>query len=74
MERAVRSVRSLENIISTFSKVNVDVSSDVKTFMSSGLIFKAFMKYIVASSIAVGYYYTGAQDANSNALVAPSSP
>ena len=62
MERAVRSVRALENIISTFSKVNVDVSSDVKTFMSSGLIFKAFMKYIVASSIGVGYHFSGVED------------
>ena len=55
IEKAIKSVRALENIINTFSKVNVQISEDVKTFMSSGLMFKAFMKYCVASVISVGY-------------------
>lgn len=54
IEKAVKSVRSLENTINTFSKVNTEVSGSVQTFMSAGYIFKAFMKYAIASSISVG--------------------
>lgn len=55
IEKSVKSVRALENIIATFSRVNTSVSADVKTFMSSGLMFKAFMKYCTASVISIGY-------------------
>jgi hypothetical protein len=59
IEKSIKSVRALENIIATFSRINTNVSSDVKTFMSSGLMFKAFMKYSVASVISVGYLTFG---------------
>jgi hypothetical protein len=59
IEKSIKSVRALENIIATFSRINTSVSSDVKTFMSSGLMFKAFMKYCVASVISVGYLSYG---------------
>jgi hypothetical protein len=55
IEKSIKSVRALENVISTFSRVNTNVSADVRTFMSSGQMFKAFMKYSIASSISVGY-------------------
>lgn len=55
IEKSIKSVRALENIIATFSRVNVGVSENVHTFMSSGMMFKAFMKYCVASVISVGY-------------------
>ena len=55
IEKSIKSVRALENIIATFSRVNTSVSADVKSFMSSGMMFKAFMKYCVASVISVGY-------------------
>jgi hypothetical protein len=55
IEQSIKSVRALENIIATFSRINTSVSAEVRTFMSSGLMFKAFMKYMVASSIAIGY-------------------
>ena len=54
IEKSVKGVRALENIIATFTRVNVSVPGEVKTFMSSGLMFKAFMKYCVASAISVG--------------------
>jgi hypothetical protein len=54
IEKSIKSVRALENIISTFSKVNVEVSDNVRTFMSSGSMFKAFMKYCVGSVISIG--------------------
>ena len=48
-------MRALENIISIFSKLSNKSSGDeIHTFMSPGLIFKAFMKYTVATSIAMG--------------------
>lgn len=55
IEKSLKSIRALENVIATFSKVNVGVSDNVKTFMSSGAMYKAFMKYCVASVISVGY-------------------
>jgi hypothetical protein len=59
IEKTFKSNRALENVISTFSKVNNKMSGDsIRTFMSPGLIFKALMKYSVASSISVGYNYT----------------
>jgi hypothetical protein len=59
VEKVFKSNRALENVISTFSKVNNKMSGDhIRTFMSPGLIFKALMKYSVTSSISVGYNYT----------------
>jgi hypothetical protein len=55
IEKTFKSMRALENIISTFSKLsNKSSGDDIKTFMSPGMIFKSFMKYAVASSISVG--------------------
>jgi hypothetical protein len=55
MEKSIKSMRALENIIATFSKLSNKSSGDeIHTFMSPGLIFKAFMKYTVATSIALG--------------------
>ncbi len=58
VEKSIKSVRALENIIATFSRVNTSVSSEVRTFMSNGGMFKAFMNYAVASVISVGYLNT----------------
>jgi hypothetical protein len=55
IEKSIKSVRALENIIATFSRVNTNISAEVKTFMSSGSMFKAFMNYAIASVISVGY-------------------
>ena len=55
VEKSIKSVRALENIISLFTKINVHDEEGIKTFMSSGLMFKAFMKYCVASVISVGF-------------------
>lgn len=57
IESAIKSVRALENVISAFSKINIDASEEIKTFMTSGLMFKTFMKYSVASVISVGYLH-----------------
>jgi hypothetical protein len=57
IESAIKSVRALENVIAAFSRVNTNASDEIKTFMSSGLMFKTFMKYSVASVISVGYLY-----------------
>ena len=55
MEKSIKSMRALENIIAVFSKLSNKSSGDeIHTFMSPGLIFKAFMKYTVATSIAMG--------------------
>ena len=54
LEKSFKSMRALENIIATFSKLNNKVGSDVKSIMSPGLIFKSFMKYSVATSLAIG--------------------
>lgn len=55
LEKSVKSMRALENIIATFTRLsNKSSGDDIKTFMSPGLIFKAFMKYTVATSIALG--------------------
>lgn len=54
IEKTFKSMRALENIISTFSKLNNKSGDDIKTFMSPGMIFKSFMKYAVATSISVG--------------------
>lgn len=54
IEKSIKSVRALENVISVFSKVNLNISEDVRSFMSSGMMYKAFMKYCVASVISVG--------------------
>ncbi len=55
LEKSIKSVRALENIISIFSKVGTHSQDNNKTFMSTAAIFKAFMKYCVASVISVGY-------------------
>lgn len=54
LEKSFKSMRALENIISTFSKLNIKLGADIKSIMSPGLIFKAFMKYSVATSLAIG--------------------
>jgi hypothetical protein len=54
IEKSFKSMRALENIIATFSKISNKIQGDdIKTFMSPGLIFKAFMKYSVAASIQI---------------------
>jgi hypothetical protein len=54
IEKSFKSMRALENIIATFSKISNKIQGDeIKTFMSPGLIFKAFMKYSVATSIGI---------------------
>jgi hypothetical protein len=55
IEKSIKSVRALENIVALFTKINVHDQDGIKTFMSSGLMFKAFMKYCVASVISIGY-------------------
>ena len=55
IEKSFKNVRALENIIATFSKVNANSDKNIKTFMPVGMLFKAFMKYAVASSISVGF-------------------
>ena len=61
MEKSIKSMRALENIIAVFSKLSNKSSGDeIHTFMSPGLIFKAFMKYTVATSIAMGSEVVGA--------------
>jgi hypothetical protein len=54
IEKSFKSMRALENIIAMFSKFNIEAGVDLKGIMSPGLIFKAFMKYASASSIAIG--------------------
>jgi hypothetical protein len=55
LEKSFKSMRALENVISTFSRLsNKAGGDDIQTFMSPGLIFKAFMKYSVATSLALG--------------------
>lgn len=53
MEKSLKSMRALENIIAIFSKINVG-NEKIQTFMSKGLMFKVFMKYTVATSLAIG--------------------
>lgn len=54
LEKSFKSMRALENVIAAFAKLSNKVSGDeIRTFMSPGLIFKAFMKYAVATSIAI---------------------
>jgi hypothetical protein len=62
IERSIKGMRALENIINTFTNVSNKAAkhggsevSKINTFMSPGLIFKALMKYMVASSISVGF-------------------
>jgi hypothetical protein len=50
IEKSFKSMRALENIILTFSKIH-DAN---KSLMSPGLMFKAFMKYAVASCLGLG--------------------
>ena len=53
LEKSFKSMRALENIISTFSKINISSKNSVNPIMSPGLIFKAFTKYAIASSIGI---------------------
>ena len=53
LEKSFKSMRALENIISTFSKINISSKNTVNPIMSPGLIFKAFTKYAIASSIGI---------------------
>jgi len=55
IEKSIKSVRALENIVNIFSKLNIIDNKGVKTFMSPASMFKAFMKYCVASVISVGW-------------------
>jgi hypothetical protein len=55
VENSFKNVRALENVFNTFSKVNVNTSNNIQTFMASGAMFRAFMKYSIASVISVGY-------------------
>jgi hypothetical protein len=50
IEKSFKSMRALENIILTFSKIH----DSNKALMSPGLMFKSFMKYAVASCIGLG--------------------
>jgi hypothetical protein len=52
IEKSMKSMRALENIISTFTKFNYKIGGEM-SIMSPGLIFKAFMKYTVATSIGI---------------------
>ena len=54
LEKSFKSMRALENVIATFSKLNTKQGSEFKSLMSPGMIFKAFMKYSVATSLAIG--------------------
>ena len=54
IEKSLKGMRALENIISMFSKISSNSSTDFSNIMSPGLIFKAFMKYVVATSVAFG--------------------
>lgn len=55
IEKSFKSMRALENVILTFSKIH-DAN---KLLMSPGLMFKAFMKYAVASSLGFGLVKDG---------------
>jgi hypothetical protein len=55
LEKSIKSVRALENIINLFNKINVQSSGEIKTFMNVGMLFKAFTKYCVASVIGLGF-------------------
>lgn len=55
IEKSLKSMRALENIVAMFTKLSNKVSGDeIRTFMAPGLMFKAFTKYAVATSIALG--------------------
>jgi hypothetical protein len=54
IERSIKGVRALENIVNIFNKVNSHSSGEIRTFMNAGLVFKALMKYCVASVIGIG--------------------
>jgi len=60
LEKSFKSMRALENIISTFSKINISSKNAVNPIMSPGLIFKAFTKYAIASSIGIMKKTSGA--------------
>jgi hypothetical protein len=52
IEKSMKSMRALENIIATFTKFNykLDIGPEM---MAPGLIFKSFMKYTVATSLGI---------------------
>ncbi len=54
IDKSVKGMRALENIVSTFAGVGKTGTSG-GTFMTHGQIFKALSDYIVASSIALGF-------------------
>jgi hypothetical protein len=58
LEKSFKSMRALENVILTFSKIH----NTNKSLISPGLIFKAFMKYAVASSLGFGILNTTVAD------------
>ncbi len=55
LEKSIKSVRALENLVNIFTKLNAHSRDGVKTFMSPASMFKAFMKYCVAASLSVGF-------------------
>ncbi len=65
MEKSLKSMRALENIISIFSKINIG-NEKIQTFMSKGLMFKVFMKYTVATSLSIGCWRRDVNPANVN--------
>jgi len=72
LEKSIKSVRALENIINLFNKINVQSSGEIKTFMNAGMIFKALMKYCVASVIGLGFRIVNSEDNKNNNLPASS--
>lgn len=61
LEKSIKGVRTFENIVNLFSKINImtkNNESPVSSFMNPAMMFKAFMKYCIASSIGVGYIVT----------------
>jgi hypothetical protein len=55
IEKSFRFMRALDNVIKTFSRVNISVDSRIRSNMQTGEMFQAFLKYCVASVISVGY-------------------
>lgn len=54
LEKSIKGVRALENVINIFTRINVNNSDTIHTFMSPAMMFKAFMKYCVASAFGIG--------------------
>lgn len=60
-EKTVKSMRTLENILSAFSTIGSkfgDIDPQAKTFMNPGQIFNALCEYITVSAFTTGYQAT----------------